>query len=144
MESSGHDLFKQVPAIGHTGFWQRSDEPGGEVMWRRKKTGVIAIAAGVVLSFAGLADHAFAAPKAALCQSGIGQFVQDLDGTVAHDCGLVTALEAATGWLLVVGVLIAVIGVAVVCIARTSAPPQAAPADPVAESAAPQSWWSQT
>ena len=113
-------------------------------MWRRKKTGVIAIAAGVVLSVAGLADHAFAAPKAALCQSGIGQFVQNLDGTVAHDCGLVTALEAATGWLLVVGVLIAVIGVAVVCIARTSAPPQAAPADPAAEPAAPQSWWSQT
>jgi hypothetical protein len=143
MESSGHDLFKQVPAIGHTGFWQRSDEPGGEVMWRRKKTGVIAIAAGVVLLVAGLADHAFAAPKAALCQSGIGQFVQDLDGTVAHDCGLVTALEAATGWLLVVGVLIAVIGVAVVCNARTSAPP-AAPADPAAEPAAPQSWWSRT
>jgi uncharacterized membrane protein HdeD (DUF308 family) len=89
-------------------------------MWRRKKTGVIAVVAGVVLLVAGLADHAFAAPKAALCQSGIGQFVQDLDGTVAHDCGLVTALEAATGWLLAVGVLIAVAGVAVVCNARTS------------------------
>jgi hypothetical protein len=77
-------------------------------MWRRKATGVAAIAAGVVLFVAGLADHVFAAPKAALCQSGLGQFVQDMDGTVAHDCGLVTTLEAATGWLLIAGVLIAV------------------------------------
>ena len=103
-------------------------------MWRRKTTGVAAIAAGVVLFVAGIADHAFAAPKAALCQSGIGQFVQGLDGTVAHDCGLVTALEAATGWLLVTGVLIAIFGAAVVYNARTSAPPPAprepAPADP--------------
>jgi hypothetical protein len=82
-------------------------------MWRRRKTGVIAVVAGVVL-FGGLLDHAFAAPKAALCQSGLGQFVQDLDGTIAHDCGLVTTLEAATGWLLVVGVLTAVSGAVVV------------------------------
>jgi hypothetical protein len=99
-------------------------------MWRRKKTGVITLAAGVVLLVAGLADHVFAAPKAALCQSGIGQFVQDLDGTVAHDCGLVTALEAATGWLLVAGLLIAVVGVAVVGSARTSVPQPATPPDP--------------
>lgn len=91
-------------------------------MWRRKKTGVVAIAAGVVLFVAGLADHAFAAPKAALCQSGIGQFVQGLDGTVAHDCGLVTTLEAATGWLLVIGVLTAVFGAAVVYQARSTVP----------------------
>lgn len=95
-------------------------------MWRRKKTGVIAVVAGVVLFVAGLVDHAFAAPKAALCQSGIGQFVQDLDGTVAHDCGLVTTLEAATGWLLVFGVLIAVFGAAVVWNARAAVTPPAA------------------
>ena len=89
-------------------------------MWRRKTTGVVAIVAGVVLFVAGLADHAFAAPKAALCQSGIGQFVQGLDGTVAHDCGLVTALEAATGWLLIAGVLIAVLGAAVIVNARAA------------------------
>lgn len=46
---------------------------------------------------AGGPGDVFAAPKAALCQSGLGQFVQDLDGGVAHDCGLVTALEDATG-----------------------------------------------
>ena len=83
----------------------------------------------MVLFVAGLADHAFAAPKAALCQSGIGQFVQDLDGTVAHDCGLVTVLEAATGWLLVAGVLIAVFGAAVLYNTRT-APQPAAPDRP--------------
>jgi hypothetical protein len=38
---------------------------GGEGMWRRKKTGVIAVVAGAVLFVAGLADHAFAAPKQA-------------------------------------------------------------------------------
>jgi hypothetical protein len=116
-------------------------------MWRRKKTGVVAVVAGVVLFVAGLADHAFAAPKAALCQSGIGQFVQDLDGSVAHDCGLVTALEAATGWLLVTGVLIAVFGAAVIVTARAVVPRPAAPADPAtppAEPAAPESWWSRT
>jgi hypothetical protein len=91
-------------------------------MWRRKATGVTAAVSGAVLFVAGLADHAFAAPKAALCQSGIGQFVQDLDGTVAHDCGLVTALEAATGWLLACGVLIAVFGAAVTWNARAVRP----------------------
>ncbi len=116
-------------------------------MMRRKTTGVIATAAGVVLLAAGLADHAFAAPRAALCQSGIGQFVQDLDGSVAHDCGLVTALEAATGWLLVIGVLIAVVGVAVIFSARAAVTPPPGPADPAAppaEPAAPESWWSRT
>ena len=97
-------------------------------MWRRKRTGVAAVAAGVVLFVAGLADHVFAAPKAALCQSGIGQFVQGLDGTVAHDCGLVTALEAATGWLLAAGILIAVFGAAVLYSSR--APVEPAPAQP--------------
>jgi hypothetical protein len=116
-------------------------------MWRRKKTGVMAVAAGVVLFVAGLADHAFAAPRAALCQSGIGQFVQDLDGSVAHDCGLVTALEGATGWLLVAGVLSAVFGAAVIVSARAAVTRPAGPADPVippAEPAAPESRWSRT
>jgi hypothetical protein len=58
-----------------------------------------------------------------------GQFVQDLDGTVAHDCGLVTILEAATGWLLAAGILTAVFGAAVLCNART-ARPSAQPASP--------------
>jgi len=92
-------------------------------MWRHKKTGMTAVVAGVFLLAAGLVDHAFAAPKAALCQSGLGQFVQDLDGGVAHDCGLVTTLEAATGWLLVFGVLTAVFGAAVIYNARTSVVP---------------------
>jgi uncharacterized membrane protein HdeD (DUF308 family) len=116
-------------------------------MWRRKKTGVVAVVAGAVLFVAGLADHVFAAPKAALCQSGIGQFVQDLDGTVARDCGLVTGLEAATGWLLVAGVLIAVFGAAVIFSARAAVTQQPGPADPAAspaEPAAPESWWSRT
>jgi hypothetical protein len=116
-------------------------------MWRRKATGVAAIAAGVVLFVAGLADHAFAAPKAALCQSGIGQFVQDMDGTLAHDCGLVTALEAATGWLLIAGVLIAVLGAAVIVNARAAVTRPAGPVGPAvppAGPAAPDSWWSRT
>ncbi len=41
-------------------------------MWRRKKTSVIAVVTGAVLFVAGLLDHVFAAPKAALCQSGLG------------------------------------------------------------------------
>jgi hypothetical protein len=105
-------------------------------MWRRKTTGAVAIAAGVVLLAAGLADHAFAAPKAALCQSGLGQLVQGLDGTVAHDCGLVTTLEAATGWLLVIGVLIAVFGAAVLYNARIPKTPEPAPAK--------RPWWPKT
>jgi hypothetical protein len=52
---NGHDLFKLLFAVGHTG--SGSDEPGGEGMWRRKKTGVIAVAAGAVLFVVGLADH---------------------------------------------------------------------------------------
>jgi len=109
-------------------------------MWRRKKTGVIAVVAGAVLFVAGLADHAFAAPKAALCQSGLGQFVQDLDGAVAHDCGLVTALEAATGWLLVTGILAAVFGAAVLYNARTRVTSPANPASPPAGPVAPSRW----
>ena len=99
-------------------------------MWRRKKTGVIAVVAGAVLLVAGLADHAFAAPKAALCQSGLGQFAQVFDGTIAHDCGLVTALEAATGWLLILGLLTLVFGAAIFCNSRAAV---RRPAGPVTE-----------
>jgi hypothetical protein len=104
-------------------------------MWRRKTTGIVAVVFGVVVFIAGLVDHAFAAPKAALCQSGLGQLAQGFDGTVAHDCGLVTALESAVGWLLVAGVLIAVFGAAVLYNAR-SAPASATSAD--------RPWWTRT
>jgi hypothetical protein len=97
-------------------------------MWRRKTTGIVTAALGAVLLIAGLVDHVFAAPKAALCQSGLGQLAQGFDGTVAHDCGLVTALESAVGWLLVAGVLTAVFGAAVLYGTRT-APQPAAPGD---------------
>jgi hypothetical protein len=128
-------------------------------VWRRKKTGVVALAAGVVLFLAGIADHLVAAPKAALCQSGIGQIGQAVDSTVAHDCGLVTALESAVGWLLVVGVLAAVFGAAVLYNSRAVIQP-AAPAAPAASAAPPgppqakpvvppappadRPWWTQT
>jgi hypothetical protein len=131
-------------------------------MWQRKKTGVVAVALGVVLFVAGIVDHLFAAPKAALCQSDIGQIGQVLDNTVAHDCGLVTAIESAVGWLLVVGILSAVLGAAVLYNSRTlvhpAAPPLPAmpprppgptaqqtgqPADPPARPAD-RPWWTQT
>jgi hypothetical protein len=116
-------------------------------MWRRKTTGAVAAAAGAVLFAAGLADHVFAAPRSALCQSGIGQFVQGLDGSVAHDCGLVTALEAAAGWLLAAGVLAAVFGAALIVTARAAGPQNPGPAGPAASPAgpaAPRSWRSRT
>jgi hypothetical protein len=94
-------------------------------MWQRKTTGVVALVLGVVLFIAGIVDHAFAAPKADLCQSGIGQIGQAIDNTVAHDCGLVTALESAVGWLLAAGVLAAVLGAAVLY--RTRFTPRATP-----------------
>jgi cell division protein FtsN len=59
----------------------------------------------------------------------------------------VTALEAATGWLLVAGVLIAVFGAAVIVTARAAATRPAVPAGPAtppAEPAAPESRWSRT
>ena len=104
-------------------------------MWRRKTTGIVAVVLGVILFIAGLVDHVFAAPKAALCQSGLGQLAQGFDGTVAHDCGLVTTLESAVGWLLVVGVLAAVFGAAVLYNAR-SASQSATSAD--------RPWWTRT
>jgi hypothetical protein len=128
-------------------------------MWQRKKTGVVAVALGVVLFVAGIVDHLFAAPKAALCQSDIGQIGQVLDNTVAHDCGLVTAIESAVGWLLVVGILSAVLGAAVLYNSRTPVRPAAPPQPPVPPAppgpqtvqpanppAAPaeRPWWTQT
>jgi hypothetical protein len=94
-------------------------------MWQRKTTGVVALVLGVVLFIGGLVDHAFAAPKAALCQSGIGEIGQAIDNTVAHDCGLVTALESAVGWLLATGILAAALGAAVLY--RTWFTPRATP-----------------
>ncbi|MGH3195398.1 MAG: hypothetical protein ACRDNT_05585 [Streptosporangiaceae bacterium] len=124
---------------------------------RGKTTGVAAVVLGIILVIAGLVDHVFAAPKAALCQSGLGQLAQGFDGTLAHDCGLVTAIESAVGWLLVGGVLVTVFGAAVLCNARTAlqpvtpaAPPArpvtAPPARPVTPPAAPadRPWWTQT
>jgi len=90
-------------------------------MWQRKATGVAVTALGAVLFIVGIIDHAFAAPKSALCQSGLGQIGQIFDGTVAHDCGLVTVLESAAGWLVVAGVLAAVLGVMVLCKSRAAA-----------------------
>jgi hypothetical protein len=120
-------------------------------MLQRKTTGAVALSLGVVLFIAGLVDHLFAAPKAALCQSGIGQLAQGFDTTVAHDCGLVTALEAAVGWLLVAGVFAAVFGAAVLYNSRTviraAVPdptrPPAAPSAPPSPSAD-RPWWTQT
>jgi hypothetical protein len=106
-------------------------------MLRSKTAGIISLALGVVLFIAGIVDHAFAAPRAALCQSGIGQLAQDFDGTIAHDCGLVTALESAVGWLLVIGILTAVFGAAVLYNARAAQP---APQPP---SPADRPWWPQ-
>jgi hypothetical protein len=123
-------------------------------MLQRKTTGAVALAVGVVLFIAGVVDHLFAAPKAALCQSGIGQIAQGFDTTVAHDCGLVTPLEAAVGWLLVAGVLAVVFGAAVLHNSRTTirAATPAAPRPPAAPSAPPSAssppsdrpWWTQT
>ena len=92
-------------------------------MWRRKTTGIVALALGILLFIGGLVDHAFAAPRAALCQSGLGELAQGFDGTVAHDCSLVTGLESAVGWLLVVGVLAVVFGAAVLYSVRSVSQP---------------------
>jgi hypothetical protein len=62
-------------------------------------------------------------PKSALCQSGIGQIGQAIDTTVAHDCGLVNGLEAAVGWLLVLGVLAVAFGGYVIYNSRATAQP---------------------
>jgi len=100
-------------------------------MRRRKATGIAAVALGVVLLIAGVIDHQVVASKSALCQSGLGQLGQALDDTVAHDCGLVTALESAVGWFLAVGVLALILGVVVLYHSRPVPyqPPPAPPTD---------------
>lgn len=131
-------------------------------MWRKQLTGVIALVAGVVLLAGGIVAHLFAAPKAALCDSGIGQIGQAFDNTVAHDCGLVTALESAVGWLIVAGILAVLLGIAVLVNSRLAnrpaapmpgaapmpaVPPRpAAPPAPQAPPSAPadRPWWEQT
>jgi hypothetical protein len=97
-------------------------------MWRRRATGVAAVVLGAILFVAGLIDHWVVAPKSALCQSGIGQIGQAIDTTVAHDCGLVNALETAVGWLLVLGVLAVIFGLYVIYNSRAT--PQPVPAAP--------------
>jgi len=92
-------------------------------MWRRRATGVAAVVLGAILFVGGLIDHWVVAPKSALCQSGIGQIGQAIDTTVAHDCGLVNALEAAVGWLLVLGVLAVIFGAYVIYNSRAAAQP---------------------
>jgi len=109
-------------------------------MWRRKTTGVAALAIGAILIIAGLVDHGVIASKNALCQSPIGQIGSAIDNTVAHDCGLVTALEAAVGWLIVVGILGLILGIVV--IRNSAAVPQAAAAPAGPWSAAPPAPWS--
>jgi hypothetical protein len=88
-------------------------------MWRRKATGVAALVLGAILFIAGLVDHAVIASKAALCQSPIGQIGGAIDTTVAHDCGLVSDLESAVGWLIAVGILAVILGIVVIRNSRT-------------------------
>jgi hypothetical protein len=109
-------------------------------MWRRKTTGVAALVIGAILIIAGLVDHAVIASKNALCQSPIGQLGSAFDNTVAHDCGLVTALESAVGWLIVVGILGLILGIVVIRRSSAVPKPAAAPAGPW--SAAPPAPWS--
>jgi hypothetical protein len=109
-------------------------------MWRRKATGVAALVIGAFLIIAGLVDHEIIASKNALCQSPIGQLGSAFDNTVAHDCGLVTALESAVGWLIVVGILGLILGIVVIRNSRAVSQAAAAPAGPW--SAAPPGPWS--
>lgn len=69
------------------------------------------ISIGAVLLVAGIADHAYAAPKSALCRSGIGEFGQALDPSVAKDCSTYNTLEHATGWLIGGGIALLAIGI---------------------------------
>jgi hypothetical protein len=108
-------------------------------MWRRKATGVVALVLGAILIIAGLVDHAVIASKAALCQSPIGQIGGAIDTTVAHDCGLVNALESAVGWLIAVGILVLILGIVVLRNSRVL-PQTAAVAAPW--SGAPPAPWS--
>ena len=108
-------------------------------MWRRKTTGVAVLVIGAILIIAGFVDHAVISSKNALCQSPLGQIGSAIDNTVAHDCGLVTALESAIGWLIAVGIIALILGVVV--IRNSHAVPQAASA-PAPWSGAPPTPWS--
>src|SRR5580658_5616091 len=108
-------------------------------MWRRKATGVAALVLGAILIIAGLVDHAVIASKAALCQSPIGQIGGAIDTTVAHDCGLVNALDSAVGWLIAAGILAVILGIVVIRNSRTLPQTAAAPAP---WSGAPPAPWS--
>lgn len=61
---------------------------------------------GAALLVAGLADHAYAAPKAALCGSGPGEFGQVVNPSLAGDCGTYQSLEQVVGWLMGAGVVL--------------------------------------
>jgi len=69
------------------------------------------ISIGAILLIAGIADHAYAAPKAALCGSGVGEFGQALDPSLAKDCSTYTTMEHATGWLIGGGIALVAIGI---------------------------------
>jgi hypothetical protein len=69
------------------------------------------ISIGALLLIAGIADHAYAAPKAALCSSDIGEFGQALDPSLAKDCSTYTTLEQAVGWLIGAGIVLLAIGI---------------------------------
>ena len=108
-------------------------------MWRRKTTGVAALVIGAILVIAGFVDHAVISSKNALCQSPLGQIGSAIDNTVAHDCGLVTALESAIPWLIGLGILGLILGIAVIRNSRLM--PQAVAA-PTPWSGAPPTPWS--
>ncbi len=74
-------------------------------MRRHKIIALVVLVLGVVLLVGAFVDHSFAAPRNAECQSGIGQLGQLVDNTVAHDCGLVSGLETAVGWLVALGIV---------------------------------------
>jgi hypothetical protein len=72
---------------------------------RPKVIAIVVVVLGVALLVGGFIAHNFAAPRNALCQSGIGQIGQFVDNTIAHDCGLVTTLESAVGWIFAVSIV---------------------------------------
>jgi len=69
------------------------------------------ISLGALLLIGGIADHAYAAPKAALCSSGVGEFGQALDPSIASDCSTYRTMEHAVGWLIGGGIALLVIGI---------------------------------
>jgi len=82
---------------------------------RPKVVAVVVAVLGVALIVGGFVAHNFAAPRNAECQSPVGQVGQFVDNTIAHDCGLVTTLESAVGWIFVLGIA-AIVGGAVLIV----------------------------